>query len=231
MPRIDYQSQIAHSLHTVRAIRNRCAQEPAFALHLSRLKRFQTHRLKASYEDLKAEPRHSAAVDFFTEDLYGDRDFSGRDADLQRIVPTVAKVFPADALATLDAALRLHALAETLDAQMCEHNAAAWHETAYREAWRKTGQPELRNEQLRLVQQIGAALDKLVKLPMIGISLKAMRGPAAVAGLSELHDFLSRGYAAFSKLNGAGQFLSLIDSRERALMQQLFDESTPDSKL
>jgi hypothetical protein len=227
----NYQAQIAVSLQAVRTLRAHCAQDPAFALHLSRLKRFQAQRLKTSYADLRAQPRYCAAVDFFTEDLYGERDFSGRDEDLQRIVPTVARLFPPDAVATLAAALRLHALAETLDAQMCEHQPEPWSPRSYALAWRSTGQPALRFEQLDLVQQVGTSLDSLVKLPMIGLSLKAMRGPAMLAGLTELHDFLSRGHSAFKALKGAEPFLLEIDKRERELMQQLFDTKPTDARL
>ncbi len=218
-----YQQSIHESLRAVAEQRQRCTREPAFALHLSRLKRYQAARLQATYADLHAQEPYRAAVDFFTQDLYGDRDFSERDADLERIVPAVARLFPLEAVATLDAALRLHAISESLDARMCERNPNPWREDSYHLAWRATGQRPVREEQLRLVMHVGHSLDKLVRLPMIGLTLRAMTAPASVAGLSELHGFLSRGFAAFKALKGAAVFLECIESRERRLMQTLFD--------
>ncbi len=221
MDKAAHQARIAQSLQTVQQQRQHSAREPAFALQLAQLKRFQAERLRSTYADLHAQTRYRAAVDFFTRDLYGERDFSQRDADLQRIVPAVAKIFPLEAVATLDAALHLHALAEELDAAMCAHNAAPWNDENYRAAWQATGREAERFVQLDLIRQVGEALDRLVKLPMIGFSLKAMSGPAAVAGLTELHGFLSRGFAAFKALRGAKDFLACIEQREAALMRDL----------
>jgi hypothetical protein len=225
MDKTHYQHSIHESLQAVAEQRQHCARDPAFALHLSRLKRYQAARLQVTYADLHVQERYRAAVDFFTQDLYGDRDFSERDADLVRIVPAVARLFPLEAVATLDAALRLHAISENLDTRMCEHNAKPWREDSYQSAWCATGHASLRQEQLALVIQVGHSLDKLVKLPMIGMSLRAMSGPAHVAGLSELHGFLSRGYAAFKALKGAAEFLNTIELRESVLMQSLFSRN------
>ena len=55
-----------------------------------------------------------------------------------------------------------------------------------------------------------------------------MRQPARLAGMVVLHDFLERGYRAFRKMNGAGEFLATIASRETALMEAIFDgENAP----
>jgi hypothetical protein len=188
------------------------------------LKRYQSARLRATYADLRAQARFRAGVDFFTQDLYSDRDFTQRDADLLRIVPSIAKLFPLEALAAVEAALHLHALAEQLDAQMCENAAwtTEWTPENYAIAWRAVGQAELRELQLELVQLTGERLDKLVRVPLIGVSLRAMSAPAALAGLTELHGFLLRGFDAFKALGGARDFLQCVRSREQALMRELF---------
>ena len=49
-----------------------------------------------------------------------------------------------------------------------------------------------------------------------------MRKPAILAGLGELQDFLERGYAAFLDMGGAEEFLGLVVSRERAVLEALF---------
>ena len=196
------------------------------------LKRFQSARLRATYADLHTQPRFRAGVDFFTQDLYSERDFSQRDADLQRIVPSISRLFPLEALAAVEAALHLHALAEQLDVQMCESAqwARDWTPASYANAWRAVGQADLRQLQLQLVQLTGERLDKLVRVPLINVSLRAMSAPAALAGLSELHGFLLRGFSAFKALGGARDFLQCINSRESALMRELFTQYGEESK-
>ena len=49
-----------------------------------------------------------------------------------------------------------------------------------------------------------------------------MRHPARAAGLAVLQEFLERGFSAFRKMHGAGEFLATIDRRERALMDAIF---------
>ena len=53
-----------------------------------------------------------------------------------------------------------------------------------------------------------------------------MRGPARVAGLSELQRSLENGFDIFRAMKGAEEFIALIASRERAFAAELFAAST-----
>ena len=72
--------------------------------------RRQLHR----YADLAASPRYAAAAQFFFEDLYGPHDFARRDADLERIYPTMVRMLPARAVATVAAGMEVNALTQEL---------------------------------------------------------------------------------------------------------------------
>ena len=50
-----------------------------------------------------------------------------------------------------------------------------------------------------------------------------MRRPAHAAGLGDLQGFLERGFDAFARMKGAGEFLAIIEARERGLMRGLFE--------
>jgi hypothetical protein len=221
------QDRIRAHLQAVVTGREALRANPAALASVMALKRFQAARLRTTYADLHAQARYKGAVEFFTEDLYGDRDYSKRDADLLRIVPQIAKLFPMEAIATVEAALNLHALAEALDEAMSQaaNRAVSWQPEGYKAAWQAVGSPERRATQLALVRATGERLDRLVRLPLIGVSLRAMAGPAALAGLSELHGFLLRGFIAFKAMGGASEFLRTIEARESALMQSLFEVS------
>jgi hypothetical protein len=80
----------------------------------------------------------------------------------------------------------------------------------------------LRERQIDLIALLGEALDGLTHIRFIGMTLKLMRPPALLAGLGELQAFLERGYAAFGAMRGgAGEFVSIVVKRERAISEAL----------
>ncbi|MCD6734621.1 MAG: hypothetical protein LT103_13640 [Burkholderiaceae bacterium] len=189
------------------------------------LKNWQAHRLARTYADLLAEPRHGAAARFFLQDLYGAKDFSQRDAELARLVPMLVRLLPEPALATIADAIEMDALSERLDLEMAtllrESDPLAIDEPAYADAYRHAGSRRDRERQIELIGAIGQSLDRLVRHPMLGRLLKAMGGPARVAGLSQMHEFLMRGFEAFRAIDGASGFLARIEARERAILEAL----------
>lgn len=70
--------------------------------------------------------------------------------------------------------------------------------------------------------QIGRALDRTTRWPLIGTTLKLMRGPARASGLEKLQAFLESGYAAFKQMHGADAFLATIVKRETTIVERLF---------
>lgn len=196
------------------------------------LKAWQAGRLAATYADLMADARYHAAAQFFLEELYGTHDFTRRDAELARVLPTLVATLPARALATLVEAVRMDALSESLDADVVAQlrragRTATLDASAYAEAYRAAGRAADRALQIELVERIGHTLDRLTHLPLLGASLKLMRRPAELAGLGQLHRFLQEGYTAFRAMHGAEHFLATIVARETALMQQIFAGGQP----
>ena len=53
-------------------------------------------------------------------------------------------------------------------------------------------------------------------------ALKMMHGPAHLAGLGALHDFLERGFEAFRSMGDAETFLDAVVQRESAILRALF---------
>jgi hypothetical protein len=216
------------------------ASDPKFRESLTALKRFQAERLAQTHRDLLESPRYRLATRFFLEDLYGEKDFSQRDTELGRVVPTLIRFLPEQALSTIADAIELDALSEYLDQKMAvqglAEQGAEWTSARYGLAYRAiagvrdldfeggASGAALRERQLGLVPKIGQTLDKLVKNPFLGGLLATMAGPARLAGVPTMHDFLTRGFKAFQSMRGAGEFIALIDERERSLSAQLLAE-------
>lgn len=208
----------------------RLRQEHASDRHrdvLAEVKRWQSGRLARTHRDLLESARFGPAARFFLEDLYGAKDFSARDAALLKIVPTLARLLPEAALATVADAVEIDAMSERLDRELADRVLAAGNpgpldDAGYAGAFRQTGSLAQRLHQIDLVVGVGVTLDRLVRHPLLGRLLHAMRHPARLAGVEPLHDFLVRGFDAFRSMKGASEFLAAIESRERAIATAIF---------
>jgi hypothetical protein len=188
-------------------------------LALVAVKSWQVERLAATYSDLKQNPRYFDAVNFFLNDLYGAHDLSARDDEVKRMLPSLVKLLPNSALRTVVEALEMDALSEQLDhelAECIEVYAPNFSLDNYAHAYRTMPSSGCRFEQIAMVDRIGSSLDKLVRQPLLGGLLAAMAGPAKVAGLTHVYDFLWRGFSAFKKMKGAKDFLQTVRTRELA---------------
>jgi hypothetical protein len=190
------------------------------------IKRLQARRFRATYMDFFQNRRYARACQFFLNELYGEHEFAERDAQFGRIAGAIERMFP-EAVGNLAVDLaETHALTESLDQSM----AMAWFEQEkdlndaerYVRCWRLTGQPEERMRQLAVVQHMGRELQRLTRKRALFVSLKLMRQPAHVAGLSSLQQFLERGFSAFAEMGDASEFLQVINQREQKWIEDLF---------
>lgn len=222
---------ILASLNAVAAERARRAADATLAARVVTMKAFQHARFALSYADLLASTRYRNAAEFFLDDLYGPRDFTLRDTQFARIVPGLVRMFPKEIVGTVKALGQLHALSERFDTEMAVVDGAEPLDgAAYGRAWRAVGGPPERERQIALMLQVGQALDRYVRNPLLRHSLRIMRGPAAAAGLGALQAFLERGFDTFREMRGADEFLRTVATRERALAARLFageDAPTP----
>ena len=209
-------------LQRLRALRGAEALEGRPA-RLSEVKHWQALRLGRTYSDLAAHPRYAQATRFFLEDLYGEKDFSGRDEAMLRIYPVMVKTLPAGAVEPAALAIEVDAFSETLDRRVAQAlPAGAIAVSGYAQAYREAGTPEERQRQIELIEEVGERLDDLVARPMVYAALKLMRGPARIAGLADLQSFLERGFDAFRRMGGADYFLETIAKRETTILKRLF---------
>ena len=216
-------SAILTALERVDAERVLRDSDVALGQRVHAVKQYQQRRFASSYADLLADARYGGAARFFLEELYGPRDYRERDAQFARVVPALVRLFPEEVVRTVVALSDLHALSESLDTAMAsalegEHVDAS----AYVRAWQATARAGDRERQIELTLEVGEALDAYTRNPWLRNSLRMMRGPARVAGLSQLQHFLEAGFDTFRAMRGAGPFLALTAQRERGLKERLF---------
>jgi hypothetical protein len=220
------QSALIRELAHVALLHDERRAIPRLAGALERLALWQALRLTQTYADLEAQPRYADAVEFFETDLYGSADFSRRDADLARVVPILVHTLPERVIATIAQAMELNALSQELDRALLARLPSLdrpFTVTEYCRAYRLMNNRAGRERQIHLIVDIGAALERYVKTPLLRVALVLMRQPAKLAGMLVLHDFLERGFMAFRKMNGASEFLATILARETEMMNTVFD--------
>ncbi|MFO1315241.1 MAG: hypothetical protein U1F58_06515 [Burkholderiales bacterium] len=224
------QAILVRELQRVARLHDERSGNPILAGALDRLADWQARRLRMTYADLAADPRYTAAIVFFQNDLYGPGDFSRRDADLARVVPMLVKVLPDAVILTVAAAMELNGLSQELDRVLLSRLSRAdgyFTVAEYSKAYRRAGNFPLRRRQIRLIVDIGQSLDHYVAKAWIRTALVMMRQPARLAGMSALQEFLERGFGAFRGMGGAQTFLATIEERETAIMEAMI-AGTPD---
>jgi hypothetical protein len=217
-------------LQTAKLLRQQINADTESARDRLSLREWQAARLVKSYTDLLASERYGKAARFFFSDLYGPKDFSSRDEEVERILPMLVAMLPASALRTIALAVELDALTEFLDLAMVAELRAAERigsidENAYAAAYRAVGHRSERERQILLMRDAGEVLKQLAQRSLLTTALKLMRRPAHLAGLGELHEFLEKGFDAFRQMGDATEFLDCIENKEQKLLIKLFDSA------
>lgn len=205
------------------------AREPRNASRwLKPLQSWQAQRLQRSFGGFLGDPLRRPAAQFFLTDLYGEHDFSRRDADIARVIPMMQKLLPAALLKTVADGIELAALTHALDLRMAEVLQAlggrrrSIDAALYARAYRVVGHPRLRVRQIALIDEVGQGLWSALRMHGVGALLKISRMPARAMGFGELQGFLERGFEAFGKLGDAKPFLTDIRASETQVMERLF---------
>lgn len=202
------------------------AQELSEELTLLRV--FQAQRLATTHGDLLANPRYSQATHFFLNDVYSPKDFSQRDADLMQFYHGVRKVLPERAVSILSDVVTLSDLTNELDEKLSR---VLFDEVGvvdsitlqqYAEGYRICDNYDDRVRQIKLIGQIGLGIDRLVRIPFVGVTLRLAHAPAVLTGWGDLQNFLEQGFSAFKHMKGAAEFLETVDRREMAILDRIF---------
>lgn len=221
MSRTDAIDELERLLERKNELVRRAAAAPV-AQRMQELRAWQAARLERTYADLHMDPQDGDAVSFFLSDLYGSQDLTRRDRDVARAWRLLKRALSPRLLAILSMAMELDVLSTELDLETAARlSPGPLTARSYADAYRAVGQPQARRRQIGLIVEIGEALVRAVRTPLVGLALRAAHGPAHLAGFGVLQDFLERGFRAFHGLPHPVEFLRLVERRETRLMQAL----------
>ena len=214
------QMQRTSQLHSTRLERSDLSDIEA-------LEHWQKDRITQTYADLRSKPRYQSATDFFVNELYAPSNVVDRDADLERMYPTMIRLLPDGVLTTISKSIELQADTLALDLKMVEalhdlgENPLEVNVDSYVRAYRHLDNEAERRHQVELIMAVGRELDHYVHIPLVYATLKMARLPAKMAGLLDLQEFLEEGFAAFRSMGNATDFLETIERRELSIMKEI----------
>ena len=197
--------------------------------HTFRIADWQAERLKATHADLYQHPGYHTGLEFLLTDLYVPAGMTQRDDNIDRVFPKMVKWLPDNLLDTFAGLVELNLITQRLDlelAELCHSSGLSPSELssdAYCQIFRSSQQLEQRERQITLVAEVGHQLDRYVRNRTLGWLLSMSRAPAEMAGLSDLHSFLHRGYSAFRKMDNVDLLIDRLVTREKRVMKNILD--------
>ena len=227
--RKDQAANLRFQLERNQQLQRRCEREFDQASQWL-LRNWQTSRLRQTHADLLQNPRYRPAVEFFLQELYGARDFSRRDHDIERAYPIIVRTMPAGALHSVVMAIELNVLSHELDADLLRVLIDEFairdqiSEEVYAHAYRQCDNYTLRLRQIELISILGRDLERIVAKPFIYTALRLAKGPAHLAGFGELQQFIETGFHAFRHMGKAYQFLDTITQREMQILNRIYNQ-------
>lgn len=192
-----------------------------------RFAQWQLDYLLPFFSDLYEEDGYAEAIDFTMSDLAGIG-ISGRDRDLERAAPAITAMLPLAALETIASAAEMNARVLEINISICRcllienELPARIAVDAYCAACRKASSLEECVDLVHLITGLGKTLKSLVAIPIIGITLRAMRGPAHAAGFAALQEFLEKGYSTFQQIPDIDHFLVEIETRMTDIFRTIY---------
>ncbi|MBU2953371.1 FFLEELY motif protein [Marinobacter sp. F3R08] len=188
---------------------------------------WQAGRLKETHRDLYQHPGYHQGLEFLLTDLYAPAGMTRRDDNIDRVFPKMVKWLPDNLLNTFAGLVELNLITQRLDLELAEllHQQGATNSVltseTYCAAYRESRLQSQRETQITLVADVGQQLDRYVRNRTLGWLLSMSRSPAEMAGLTDLHSFLHRGYSAFRKMDDVELLIDRLVSREQQVMRNI----------
>lgn len=188
------------------------------------VQQLQTKRLRSTHADLLADPRFNPITEFFLSEIYTGLDLNELAREIEKALPVAIRMLPDSVMRTAAIAVECNALTGELDEAI-----ATWLITrnitkpsdediiaAY-----QASDLTLRHEQARLLRELGLGLDRYVRSRLITATFKMSAGPARMAGLAGLYDFMAKGFAVMKPMKSVADFLDVFIGRELKILDNL----------
>ena len=209
------------------AVHRKYLGDPGLLRQYERFLAWQQDYMLPYFSEFRQHPNTAAAVEFVISDLVGTG-ISARDSDIARVIPVMTRLLPDKAMQELNArTLEINfdiftRLSKTVDI------AEGISEREFCETFRRSTTIEECLEIIELTVDLGQTLQRLVRIPLLGMTLRAMHRPAHATGFGALQDFLEKGYTTFRAIEDVDHFLHRFSERLAGFYTRLCKEPLPD---
>lgn len=206
--------------------------DAALAETVTQLQDAQIARLRRTHQRLLDDDRFRPITEFFLQEIYNGLDLTELAHEIERALPTAMRLLPDSVMRTAAIAVEANALTGELDeavAAFLQQQALSVDDASIIAGYRHVGRYDDRQEQMRLLRELGLGLDRYVRSRLIFATFKMVKRPAHMAGLGGLYDFMAKGFAVMKPVHSVTDFLDLFIGRELQILTQL--ENGVDSPL
>jgi len=183
------------------------------------------------FSDLFVHDNYEEAVEFVVSDLSGTS-IASRDRDLERAAPLFIRLLPTMGLQTLATGAEMNVRVLEINTALCRRLLedgvfpGTLSESDYLRALRASTTLDECLGIINVLSELGENLDRLVRVPLISGTLRAMRRPAHAMGYGALHGFLSSGFNTFKAIPDVPAFLEIVLGRAIEVFENSFTAPT-----
>jgi len=192
------------------------------------LKAFQCARLRDTYADFIAQPRYTAACDFFFNRLYSSEDTHDRDEAFKAVYSQARRVLGGEVIDSMTKLIELQELTIALDQRLLEVLEAEgapedFDMPTYERAYRLSDNYPQRERQIDLLDFTMRLVHSISHRFGITVVLGGLRAASRLVGDTRMVDFLDEGYRAFADIPDIEPLAGAMDTRERRRLDRIFE--------
>lgn len=188
------------------------------------------NRIQNTHQDLFNEPKHQLMAHYFINRLYGGAEFDDLAIQIERLLKyahKAEKIIPENAIKTGLKSVGLAVLAMQLDEQVAKQLLKDYpvdqriDDEMMRLTLIKVDQAEARKQQLNMLDDLGASLDKYMRSFIMHTAFKMCKGTASKYKFDLMYDFIGEGFLAMKPMKSAASFIARFTEKERLIVDNV----------
>ena len=187
-------------------------------------------RIQNSHQELFNQKENQLMAKYFINRLYGGPEFDDLARQIERLLKyahKAEKIIPENAIKTGLKSVSLAVLAMRLDEEVAMQLLKDYpdHQPINDEIMRHTliqlDQHDARLEQLKLLDDLGGALDKYMRSFIMHTAFKMCKGAATKYKFELMYDFIGEGFIAMKPMKSAANFIHAFTIKEREIVEKV----------
>lgn len=204
--------------------------DPILKQRLNEAQAWLKNRIQDTHHLLFNEPKHQLMAQYFINRLYGGAEFDDLALQIERLLKyahKAEKIIPENAIKTGLKSVGLAVLAMQLDEQVAKQLLKNYpvdqpiDDEMMRLTLIKVDQAEARQQQLNMLDDLGASLDKYMRSFIMHTAFKMCKGTASKYKFELMYDFIGEGFLAMKPMKSAANFIARFTEKERLIIENV----------